>query len=166
VFQESLLFDASIRENIRLGRLEATDSEVEAAASLVGLHEQIQGLPQGYDTMVGPRGERLSGGQRQLVAIARAVVRNPSILIVDEPTSALDAKAAMVVRMALDLAAMGRTVVAVTHHLASAQQADRILVMNGGRLVEQGTHAELLARGRVYPLLGGGGVGGLAAGEG
>ena len=106
--------DSSIRENIRLGKLDATDSEVEAAASLVGLHEQLEGLPLGYDTSIGPHGHQLSGGQRQLIAVARAVLRDPPLLVLDEPTSALDARAAAVVEMTLDLVTRGRTVLMVT----------------------------------------------------
>ena len=153
VLQEGFLFDATIRENIRLGMLSATDSEIEAVAGLIGLHDQIQHLPLRYDTRVGALGEQLSGGQRQLVAIARAVIRNPPILIFDEATSALDSKAAALVEMAVDLVARGRTVLAVTHRLASAPRADRILVMSEGRLAEEGTHDDLLANGRIYPQL-------------
>jgi ATP-binding cassette subfamily B protein len=150
VFQDAFLIDAPIRENIRLGRLDATDSEVEAAASLVGLHEQLEGLPLGYDTGIGPHGHQLSGGQRQLIAVARAVLRDPPILVLDEPTSALDSRAAAVVEMTLDLVARGRTVLMVTHRLASAQRADRVLVMRDGRLDEYGTHDQLVARGGTY----------------
>jgi ATP-binding cassette subfamily B protein len=153
VFQDAFLIDASIRENIRLGKLDATDSEVEAAASLVGLHEQLEGLPLGYDTSIGPLGHQLSGGQRQLIAIARAVLRDPPILVLDEPTSALDARAAAVVEMTLDLVSRGRTVLMVTHRLTSAQRADRVLVMREGRLDEHGTHEQLIARGGTYANL-------------
>jgi ATP-binding cassette subfamily B protein len=150
VFQDAFLIDASIRENIRLGRLDATDSEVEAVAGLVGLHEQLEGLPLGYDTCIGPRGHQLSGGQRQLIAIARAVLRDPPILVLDEPTSALDARSAAVVEMTLDLVTRGRTVLMVTHRLRSAQRADRVLVMRDGRLDEHGTHDQLVERGGTY----------------
>jgi ATP-binding cassette subfamily B protein len=153
VFQDAFLIDSSIRENIRLGKLDATDSEVEAAASLIGLHEQLEGLPLGYDTCIGPHGHQLSGGQRQLVAVARAVLRDPPILILDEPTSALDARSAAVVEMTLDLVTRGRTVLMVTHHLTSAQRADRVLVMRDGRLDEHGTHDQLVERGGTYAEL-------------
>jgi ATP-binding cassette subfamily B protein len=153
VFQDAFLIDSSIRENIRLGKLGATDSEVEAAASLVGLHEQLEGLPLGYDTAIGPFGHQLSGGQRQLIAIARAVLRDPPILVLDEPTSALDARAAAVVEMTLDLVSRGRTVLMVTHRLTSAQRADRVIVMREGRLDELGTHEQLIARGGTYASL-------------
>jgi ATP-binding cassette subfamily B protein len=153
VFQDAFLIDSSIRENIRLGKLDATDSEVEAAASLVGLHEQLEGLPLGYDTSIGPFGHQLSGGQRQLIAVARAVLRDPPILVLDEPTSALDARAAAVVQMTLDLVTRGRTVLMVTHRLSAAQRADRVLVMRDGRLDEHGTHDQLVARGGTYANL-------------
>jgi len=153
VFQDAFLIDSSIRENIRLGKLDATDSEVEAAASLIGLHEQLEGLPRGYDTCIGPHGHQLSGGQRQLIAVARAILRDPPILVLDEPTSALDARAAAVVEMTLDLVTRGRTVLMVTHHLTSAQRADRVLVMREGRLDEYGTHDQLVERGGTYAEL-------------
>jgi ATP-binding cassette subfamily B protein len=153
VFQDTLLIDASIRENIRMGKPDATDSEIEAVASLVGLHELVQRLPHGYDTMVGPRGERLSGGQRQLVAIARAVIRDPAVLLLDEVTSALDADAERLVRLAIDLVSRGRTVIAVTHRLSLAMDADRVVVVNEGRLAEHGSHEELLETGTLYPRL-------------
>jgi ATP-binding cassette subfamily B protein len=153
VFQNSLLIDDSIRENIRLGKLDATDSEIEAVASLVGLHRLLELLPQGYDTMVGARGEQLSGGQRQLVAIARAVMRDPAILLFDEPTSALDAESERLVRFAIELVSRGRTVIIVTHSLSLATDADRVFVLSDGRLVEQGSHRELLAPGTLYSRL-------------
>jgi ATP-binding cassette subfamily B protein len=153
VFQDAFLFDASIRDNIRLGRLDATDSEIEAAASLVGLHGIVRDLPLRYDTPIGALGQQLSGGQRQLIAIARAMVRDPAILILDEPTSALDANSAALVEMALGFLTRGRTVVAVTHRLASARRADRVIVMAEGRVDDEGTHEQLLARGGAYAAL-------------
>ena len=153
VFQEGMLLDDTIRENIRLGKLDATDSEVEAVSSLVGLHDLIERLPKGYDTAVGPRGERLSGGQRQLVAIARAVLRDPAILLLDEPTSALDPYSDRIVRLAIEHVSRGRTVIAVTHRRALAAEADRVLVMQHGKLAEDGTHAALLRDGTLYSRL-------------
>lgn len=153
VLQMSLLIDDTIRENIRMGKLDATDSEIEAVASLLGLHRIVETLPRGYDTVVGARGERLSGGQRQLVAIARAVMRDPSILLLDEPTSALDAESDRLVRLAIELVSRGRTVIMVTHSLSLATEAHRVLVLSNGRLVEQGSHQELLARGTLYARL-------------
>ena len=153
VFQSSLLIDGSIRENIRMGRLDATDSEIEAVASLLGLHRLVETLPQGYDTMAGARGDQLSGGQRQLVAIARAVMRDPAILLLDEPTSALDAESDRLVRLAIGLVSRGRTVITVTHSLLLAMEADRVMVLSDGRLAEQGSHQELLTTGTLYSRL-------------
>jgi ATP-binding cassette subfamily B protein len=154
VFQSNLLIDDSIRENIRMGKQNATDSEVEAVASLLGLHRLVEQLSEGYETRVGARGEQLSGGQRQLVAIARAMMRDPSLLLLDEPTSALDAESDRLVRLAIGrVAARGRTVITVTHSLWLATDADRVLVLNKGRLAEQGSHQELLAAGTLYSRL-------------
>ena len=153
VFQENFLFNISIRENIRLGRPEATDAEVEAAARAAEIHQAILQLPQGYDTLAGERGSRLSGGQRQRVAIARALVREPSILVLDEATSALDPATEESVNATLQLVARGRTVVSVTHRLSSIAKADRIYVFDAGRVVESGRHEELLARHGTYVRL-------------
>jgi len=153
VFQSTLLIDESIRENIRMGKLDATDSEIEAVASLVGLQRLIDLLPHGYDTKVGTRGEQLSGGQRQLVALARAVMSDPAILLLDEPTSALDAESERLVRFAIELVSRGRTVITVTHSLLLAREADRVLVLSEGRLVEEGSHHELVAAGTLYSRL-------------
>ena len=153
VFQNSLLIDDTIRENIRMGKLDATDSEIEAVASLVGLHRIVEALPGGYNTRVGTRGEQLSGGQRQLVAISRAVMRDPTILILDEPTSALDAESDRLVRLAIALVSRGRTVITVTHSLAMATEVDRVLVLSNGRLVEEGPHEELVAGRTLYSRL-------------
>lgn len=150
VLQESFLFNASIRENIRLGRLDATDEEVEAAARSVEFDDAIHQMSDGYDTIVGHRGSRLSGGERQRVAIARAILRNPAILVLDEATSALDASTEVAVNEMLFRLSRNRTVVSVTHRLSAAQQYDIIFVLNEGRLVEQGDHAELLQLGGVY----------------
>ena len=153
VFQDGLLLDASIRENIRLGKLDARDSEIEAVSALVGLHDIVERFPHGYDTVVGTGGTRLSGGQRQLVAIARAVLRDPAILLLDEPTSALDAQSDRIVRLAIEHVSRGRTVVAVTHRRALAVEANRVLVMGDGRLVEDGHHDTLMRAGTYYSRL-------------
>ena len=150
VFQDSFLFDASIRENIALGRLGATAADVEAAARAADVHDFIAALPRGYDTSVGERGGRLSGGQRQRIAIARALVRNPSILVLDEATSALDPSTERRINDTLARVGRGRTTIAVTHRLASVVNYDRIFVLDGGHLVEQGSHHELLALNGVY----------------
>jgi len=153
VFQDGLLLNDTIRANIRLGKMGATDSEVEAVAALVGLHDLLEQLPHGYDTVVGPRGERLSGGQRQLVAIARAMLLDPAILLLDEPTSALDPYSDRIVRLAIEHVSRGPTVIAVTHRRELAAESDRVLVVKDGRLVEDGNHASLLRAGTLYSRL-------------
>ena len=152
VFQESFLFDTTVRENIRFGNPDATDAEIEAAARDAGIHDVIAALPDGYDTRLGGGAARLSGGERQRVSIARALVREPEILVLDEPASALDAQAEVAINRTLRQVAKGRTVIAVTHRIAPAA-TDRILVMSAGRLIEDGTHAELIALGGVYAAL-------------
>jgi len=153
VFQHAHLFDATIRENIRLGRLDATDEEVEAAARAAELDEFIRGLPKGYDTLVGEGGGRLSGGQRQRLALARAILRDPAILILDEATSALDARTEAAVNQTLERLASARTLVSVTHRLNAAAGMDCIYVLDQGRLVEQGRHKELLnLKGLYYQM--------------
>lgn len=153
VFQESFMFDGTVRENIALGKLGASDAEIQAAARAAELHDAILALPQGYDTPVGEEGGRLSGGQRQRLAIARAILRNPEALLLDEATSALDPATEAAVNATLSRLAVGRTVVSVTHRLASACDADLIAVLDQGRVVEIGGHAELLARGGAYAAL-------------
>ncbi len=153
VFQDNILFNISIRENIRLGNLNATDEEVEAAARAAEIHKFVKGLPLGYDTIAGERGSMLSGGQRQRIAIARAIVRNPAILILDEATSALDQTTEAAINATLRKIGTGRTVIAVTHRLASTADADKIVVLDRGKLVEAGTHAELLAKKGVFSQL-------------
>ncbi|MDD2810241.1 ABC transporter transmembrane domain-containing protein [Rhodoferax sp.] len=148
--QDAVVFSSSARENIRYGRPDATDDEVKAAAQAAYAHEFISALPQGYDTFLGERGVRLSGGQRQRMAIARAILKNPPLLLLDEATSALDAESERVVQAALESAMRGRTTLVIAHRLATVQKADRIVVIDQGQLVEQGTHAELLAQGGVY----------------
>ncbi len=153
VFQESILFDTTIHENIRVGKPDATDAEIEAAARSAEIHDLITAMPEGYDTPVGERGGRLSGGQRQRIAIARALLRDPRVLVLDEATSALDAASEASINQTIERVARGRTVVSVTHRLASIINMDRIFVMERGHLVEQGKHDELLARGGVYAKL-------------
>jgi len=153
VFQESILFNTTIRENIRVGKPDATDAEIEAAARAAEMHDLILGMAEGYDTSVGERGGRLSGGQRQRIAIARALLRDPRVLVLDEATSALDAATEASINKTLERVAKGRTVVSVTHRLAAIVGMDRIFVMDRGRLVEQGRHGELLALGGVYAKL-------------
>ncbi len=153
VSQDSFLFSASIEENIRLGRPDATHEEVVTAARAAEIHDFIASLPSGYETGVGEGGMRLSGGQRQRIAIARALVRNPDLLLLDEATSALDAATESAVNATIREMSAGRTVVSVTHRLSSVADAHRIFVLSDGRLVEHGTHEELLTLGGVYHTL-------------
>jgi ATP-binding cassette subfamily B protein len=150
VFQESFLFNTSIRENIRLGKPTATDADVEAAAQAAELHDIVVQMPQGYDTVVGERGGRLSGGQRQRVAIARALIRNPALLILDEATSALDPSTEAAINETIERVSTGRTVITVTHRLQSVVDYDHIFVFKNGRIIELGTHAMLLSFGGNY----------------
>jgi ATP-binding cassette subfamily B protein len=150
VFQESFLFNTSIRENIRLGKSGATDAEVEAAARAAELHDIILQMREGYETIVGERGGRLSGGQRQRVAIARALVRNPSLIILDEATSALDPGTEAAINDTLDRVSAGRTVISVTHRLKSVVNFDCIFVFKEGRVIEQGSHESLLRLDGTY----------------
>jgi ATP-binding cassette, subfamily B, bacterial len=153
VFQENMLFNMSIRENIRLGKEGATDAEVEEAARKAEIHRYIMSLPQKYDTLVGERGETLSGGQRQRIAIARAIIRNPSVLLLDEATSALDQTTEAAINRTLLKVAKGRTMIWSTHRLTSVVDMDEIIVISGGRAIERGSHLELLAKNGVYRRL-------------
>ena len=151
--QDTVIFSADAMENIRYGRAGATDDEVIAAAKLAAAHEFIERLPQGYKSFLGERGVRLSGGQRQRIAIARALLKNPPLLLLDEATSALDAESERLVQKALEAAMVGRTTVSIAHRLATVQRADRIIVMEDGKIVETGTHASLVSLGGIYANL-------------
>src|SRR6478609_9493753 len=153
VFQENMLFNMSIRENIRLGKEGATDEEVEEAARKAEIHRYIMSLPQRYDTPVGERGDTLSGGQRQRIAIARAIIRNPALLLLDEATSALDQTTEAAINRTLLKVAKGRTMIWSTHRLTSVVEMDEIIVISGGRAIERGSHAELLAQNGTYRKL-------------
>ena len=151
--QEPVIFAASARENIRFGRPEASDAEVEAAARAAAAHEFIARLPQGYDTYVGERGVMLSGGQRQRLAIARAILRDAPVLLLDEATSALDAESERAVQQAVERLAEGRTTLIIAHRLATVKRADRIVVFQDGRIVAEGSHGALVAEGGLYARL-------------
>jgi ATP-binding cassette subfamily B protein len=150
VFQETFLFNTTLRENIRMGKVGATDQEVEAAAKAAEIHDLIVSLPQGYDTLAGERGGRLSGGQRQRIALARAIIRDPSILVLDEATSALDPETEVAINKTLKGLARSRTVLSVTHRLAPVADMDQIVVLDKGRVAEMGSHQELLKRQGIY----------------
>jgi len=159
VSQETYLFHASIRENLRFACPEATDDEIEDAARAAQIHELISSLPDGYDTPVGERGYRFSGGEKQRMAIARTVLRNPPVLVLDEATSALDNETERAVQQALDELSRGRTTIAIAHRLSTIRDADQILVLDSGRIVERGSHDELVALGGRYAaLLSGAGI--------
>ncbi|MFW5701823.1 MAG: ABC transporter ATP-binding protein, partial [Bacteroidota bacterium] len=153
VAQETMLFNDTVANNIRYGSESTTREEIEAAAKIANAYDFITKLPKGFDTPIGDRGIVLSGGERQRVAIARALVRNPRILIFDEATSALDAESEKVVQKAIHDSLENRTAVLVAHRLATIIDCDEIVVFERGRIVERGTHAELIARGGVYKML-------------
>jgi subfamily B ATP-binding cassette protein MsbA len=150
VIQETILFNTTIRENIRYGRLEASDEEVEEAARAANIAHVIEALPKGYDTKIGEDGTKLSGGEKQRIAIARAILSNPRILILDEATSALDSETEALIQEALDRLLQGRTSFVIAHRLSTIVKADKIVVMEKGIIREMGSHAELLAQGGIY----------------
>jgi ATP-binding cassette subfamily B protein len=153
VSQETYLFHASIGDNLRFARPEASDEELEHAARAARIHELIASLPDGYDTLVGERGYRFSGGEKQRIAIARTVLRNPPVLVLDEATSALDNETERAVQEALDRLAEGRTTIAIAHRLSTVRDADQIVVLDRGRIVERGTWDELIAAGGRFAAL-------------
>jgi ATP-binding cassette subfamily B protein len=153
VSQETYLFHATVRENLRFARPEATDEEVEEAARAAQIHALIATLPEGYETVVGERGYRFSGGERQRIAIARTILRNPPILVLDEATSALDTQTERAVQQALERLAEGRTTIAIAHRLSTVRDADQIVVLDRGRVAEIGAHEELIVAGGRYASL-------------
>jgi len=153
VSQETYLFHATVRENLRFAKPDATDEEVERAAEAAMIHDVISGLPEGYDTVVGERGYRFSGGEKQRIAIARTILRNPPILVLDEATSALDTETERLVQEALDTLAEGRTTITIAHRLSTIRDAEQIVVLDRGRVVETGRHDELMRLGGRYAAL-------------
>ncbi len=153
VSQETYLFHASVRENLRFARPDATDEEIEDAARTARIHDLVASLPDGYDTIVGERGYRFSGGEKQRMAIARTVLRNPPVLVLDEATSALDTRTEYAVQAELERLSEGRTTITIAHRLSTVRDADQIVVLDGGRLAERGTHEELIERGGAYAAL-------------
>jgi ATP-binding cassette subfamily B protein len=153
VTQETYLFHDTVRRNLQYGKPDATDEELIAAARAANIHERIAELPEGYDTVVGERGYKLSGGEKQRLAIARVVLKDPRILILDEATSSLDTTSERLVQSALEPLMKGRTTIAIAHRLSTILSADVIFVLDRGRIVERGTHDELLERGGLYAQL-------------
>jgi ATP-binding cassette subfamily B protein len=150
VAQEPLLFSSSIADNIRYGKAGANQEEVAAAARAANAHDFISRFPQGYDTLVGERGVQLSGGQKQRIALARALVREPKVLVLDDPLSAVDAKTEAAILDAIERQAAHRTVILITHRVAAASRCDDIIVLDEGKVIEHGTHEELLVNGKLY----------------
>ena len=148
--QDIYLFNDSIKENIRYGRLDATDEEIIRAAKRANIHDYVMTLPKGYDTVIGERGVRLSGGQKQRLSIARVFLKNPPILILDEATSALDNTTEILIQNALDELCVGRTTLVVAHRLSTIKNADEIAVVDDGQIVEQGTHENLMKQQGIY----------------
>ena len=153
VSQETYLFHASVRENLRFARPDATDEELEEAARTARIHDLIVSLPEGYDTIVGERGYRFSGGEKQRMAIARTVLRNPPVLVFDEATSSLDTQTEAAVQQELERLAEGRTTITIAHRLSTVRDADQIVVLDAGHIVERGTHDQLLEQGGIYASL-------------
>jgi ATP-binding cassette subfamily B protein len=153
VSQETYLFHASVRENLRFACPDASDEEIERAARTARIHDLIASLPEGYDTVVGERGYRFSGGEKQRIAIARTILRNPPVLVLDEATSSLDTQTEAAVQEELERLAEGRTTITIAHRLSTIRDADQIVVLDGGVIVERGAHEELLGQGGVYAAL-------------
>uniref|UniRef100_A0A183A8G9 ABC transporter domain-containing protein n=1 Tax=Echinostoma caproni TaxID=27848 RepID=A0A183A8G9_9TREM len=153
VQQEPILFEGTVEDNIRLGKLDATEDEIIEAAKMANAHDFILRLPEGYQTVLAERGGGLSGGQKQRIAIARALIRKPKLLLFDEATSALDTRSERIVQDALDQASAGRTVVVVAHRLTTVRNADLILVLDKGVIREKGTHDQLVAQGGLYAAM-------------
>jgi ABC-type multidrug transport system fused ATPase/permease subunit len=151
--QEPLLFHRTLRENIAYGNPGASEYKIVEAAKLAQAHEFIMRLPRGYDTLVGERGVKLSGGERQRIVVARAILKNAPILILDEATSALDSESEVAIQKALHTLMEGKTVIAIAHRLSTLREMDRIIVMDGGQIIEDGSHEELIARGGTYAEL-------------